>query len=298
MRFTGAFHLLEFEFIGPDNYGPPDQLIQQHDDGDHGRKAPQDGARIAMAGGRLQKGAQAGQTKVPRTEHEHFASHQKKPSAGNGHHGVPNEANGGKGQVELDKALPSAEAVDDGGFAQFARLGFERGVKAEGDVPDLPGEDQQDGAQLNANLAVRKNSHHGQHHTGQKTEHWDGLQNIQQGNHDDFGAARLCGDITVRQSEEQAEQIRDGDTHEGVEGVQRKDSWILRDLRLRGNGTEPGTADGVYTVDGGKNKKKNRDVDEESEIPPRAGGPPLRGRNGRRGLRGAGGKGQGKLKPR
>ncbi len=195
----------------------------------------------------------------------------------------------GKRKIELDEALPTAEAEDLGGFFQLARFGFQGRVKTEGDVPDLSGENQKDGAELRADLAVRKNRNHGQHDTGKKAEHRNGLQNIQQRDHHHFRAARIGGDVAVGEREKQAEKIGDGDAHHGVERVERKHAWILGDLRLRLDGPEPGTADGVHAVDSGENKKKNGDVDQESEIPMRAGGTPLRRRNRRGGLRGSGG---------
>src|SRR2546422_4752436 len=36
-------------------------------------------------------------------EHEHLASHQKKPATGNGHHGVPNEPDRGKREVRSEE---------------------------------------------------------------------------------------------------------------------------------------------------------------------------------------------------
>ena len=78
-----------------------------------------------MAGGGLQKRAKAGQAKIARPEHEHFASHQKEPATGHGHHGIPNETNGGKRQIEFDETLPTAEAINGGGFFQFTRLRFQ-----------------------------------------------------------------------------------------------------------------------------------------------------------------------------
>src|SRR5256885_13228977 len=58
--------------------------------------------------------------KVAIAENEHLACHKKKPAAGDGHHGIPDQADGGKGKVELGEALPAAETIDDRGFVEFA----------------------------------------------------------------------------------------------------------------------------------------------------------------------------------
>ncbi len=39
MRHVCAFHLLDFELLRPGDHGPPDELIQQHNDSDHGENA-------------------------------------------------------------------------------------------------------------------------------------------------------------------------------------------------------------------------------------------------------------------
>jgi hypothetical protein len=58
-------------------------------------------------------------------EDEHFAGHQKKPAAGDGHHGIPDQTNGGKRKVKFGETLPAAETIDDRGFVEFARNGFQ-----------------------------------------------------------------------------------------------------------------------------------------------------------------------------
>ena len=115
------------------------------------------------------------------------------------------------------------------------------------------------------------------------------MQNVEKRNHENFRAARIRGDVSVSEREKKAEHVGDSHSHQGVEGVQRQNTRVLRDFRLRVHGAEPGTADGVDAVDCDKNKKKYGDVDEKSEAPARAGGAPLRRRNGRGELRFGGG---------
>ena len=112
-----AFDLLEFEFIRPGDDRPPDQLIEKNDDGDHGGESPKNRARIAVARGGLQKRAEAWQAEIAIAENKHFAGHQEEPAAGDGHHRVPDEADGGVRQIQLDESLPAAEAVNNGRFS-------------------------------------------------------------------------------------------------------------------------------------------------------------------------------------
>src|SRR5260370_1548455 len=245
LRGAGTFDLFELEFVRPNDDGPPNELIEENDDGDHRGDAPQNRARVAMARRRLKKRAKAEEAKVAIAEHEHLAGHEKKPATGDGHHGIPDEADGGEGKVELGEALPAAEAINNRGFVEFARNGLERGIKTEGDVPDLARKDEQNGTELHAELAVRKNRHHGEHDSRQEAEHGDGLENIQQRNHDDFGAPGAGRDVAVGESKNQAQHIRDADSNEGVQSVEREDPGILRNLDVGMNGAEPGTADGV-----------------------------------------------------
>src|SRR5229473_4417489 len=210
LRSAGTFNLFELEFVRPNDDGPPYELIEKNDDGDHRGDAPKNRARVAMTRGRLKKRAKAGEAKVAIAEDEHFAGHEKKPAAGDGHHGIPDEADGGKGKVELGEALPAAETVDDRDFFELARDGLQRRVETESDVPDLAREDEQDGAELDAELAVRKDRDHGEH-----------------------------------DSRHQAECVSDADSKERVKSVEREDAGILRNLDVRMDGAEPGAADRI-----------------------------------------------------
>ena len=186
-RRLGGFHLLELELLAPGDDGTPDHLVHQHDHRDHDGQAPQDGARVPGIGRGLQVGAQPGKAKVAIAQHEHFAGHQEEPSAGHRHHGIPDQSDGRVGQFQLPEALPPAQAVDLRRFQHFARNVLQRGVEAEGHVPDLAGEDQQNGPELHAQLPGGEQRHHGHHHAGQKTQDGNGLQRVQQRNQEALG---------------------------------------------------------------------------------------------------------------
>ena len=114
---------------------------------------PQTIARIVARIGRgLQIRAQAGQAKVAIPQHEHLARHQKEPAARHRHHGVPDQPDGGVGQLQLHELLPPAQAVHPRSLQHFARNILDGRVHAEGHVPHLPGEDQQDRPELHAQL--------------------------------------------------------------------------------------------------------------------------------------------------
>src|SRR5882762_6691552 len=254
LRGAGTFDLFELELVRPNDDGPPNELVEENDDGDHGGDAPENRAGVAIACRRLKKRAEAGEAKVAIAEDEHLACHKKKPAAGDGHHGIPDEADGGKGKVELGEALPAAEPVDDRGFLEFAWNSLQRRIKTKGDVPDLACKDEQNGAELDAELAVRKDRDHGKHDSRQETEHGDGLENIQQRNHDDFGAPGAGGDIAIGESKNQAERISRADSNERVKGIEWQVVRILRNLDVGMDGTEPGAADGIDTKNRGADK--------------------------------------------
>src|SRR5580704_6629546 len=120
-----AFNLLELELVAPGNEGTPDKLVGSDDDQDHYRQTPGDGDAIASVGGGLKVGAEAGKAEVTRTEVEHLARHKEEPCAGDGHDGVPDETDGGVGQLQLEKPLDAREAIDSGRFHQFLRDALE-----------------------------------------------------------------------------------------------------------------------------------------------------------------------------
>ena len=188
-RRVRRFHLLELELLAPGDHRTPDRLVHHHDHRDHGPHAPQDRPRIARIGRGLQVRAQAGKPQVAVVEHEHLARHQEEPASRHRHHGVPHQADGAVWQFELHQALPPGKPVDLARLQHLARNALHGGVHAEGHVPDLPGEDQQDRAHLHAQLAGGKQRRHGHHHARQKAEHGDGLQRVEQRDHHPLGLA-------------------------------------------------------------------------------------------------------------
>ena len=238
-RKIGGFYLLEFEFFSPGDYGAPDELVHQHDHPDHAQQAGNDGTSVAVVGGGLQVGTKAGQTQVPIAEDEHLAGHQKKPAAGDGHHRVPHQADGGIGQFHLDEALPPTPAVNFRGFLHLARNVFERGVETEGHVPNLAGKNQKDRTELDAQLARWKQGNHGHHYRRKKTEDRDGLQGVQKREHVALGAGVVSGDVTVDEGEGQAEHIRNGDAQDGKHRVLRQHPRAQADFGALGDRSHP-----------------------------------------------------------
>ena len=117
---------------------------------------------------------------------------RKNQRSGDRHHGIPNQADGGEWQFDLKKTLPPVKTVNRGGLAHLARNALQRGVKTKCHVPDLSCENEQNSAQFDAQLASRKKRSHGQHHSGKKAQYWNGLQNIEQRNHETLGARRYA----------------------------------------------------------------------------------------------------------
>src|SRR5713101_3012047 len=234
---------------------------------------------------------------VTLAQHEHFAGHEKEPATGHGHHGIPNETNGGKREIQLSEALPATEAVDGGRLMEIARNSFQRRIKAESDVPDLAGEDQQDGTEFDAKLAVREQGHHGQHHSGKKTEHGNGLQDVEQRNQDHFGAPRTGGQVPIAQSKNETEGVSHADAHQRIKSVERKVARILRNPHLGMDRPKPSAPDRVNPKNHGKDKKKNGNVDQESPARAQPRGP-LYSRRKRREMHGGKhGCGHGGVKP-
>ncbi len=60
----------------------------------------------------LQVGAEAGQTEVAVLKDEHLTEHEGEPALGDGDHGVPDQSDGAERKLQLEEALPAAEAVD------------------------------------------------------------------------------------------------------------------------------------------------------------------------------------------
>ncbi len=209
LRSVGAFDLRDLELLRPGNHRTPDKLVEQHDDRNHGGDSPQDRRRVSGTGGGLEGRSQAGQAEIARTQHEHFAGHQKKPATGDRHHGVPDQADGGIRQFHLNEALPPAEAIDLCRFAHLVRNALERSVKAEGHVPHLAGKDEQDCPRFDPQLPAGKQGHHGQHDARKEAEYGNGLQNVEQRDHEPLSPWVVRRDVAVDEREGKAQHIGD-----------------------------------------------------------------------------------------
>ena len=216
-----------------------------------------------MVGGGLQVGTEAGQTQVAIAEDEHLAGHQKKPAAGDRHHRVPHQADGGVGQFHLDEALPPTPAVNLRGFLHLARNAFERGVETEGHVPNLPGKNQKDRTEFDAKLARWKQRHHGHHYRRKKTEDRDGLQGIQKRKHVALGAGVVSGDVTVDEGESQAEHIRNGDAQYGKHRVLRQHPRTQADFGALGDRSHPVVGEREQRVEKREARQDYRKVGEQ-----------------------------------
>src|SRR5271169_38973 len=59
-----ALDLLHFEFFSPSDHGTPHELVDQHNHGDHGENAEENGASVSVIGSSLQIRAETGQAEV------------------------------------------------------------------------------------------------------------------------------------------------------------------------------------------------------------------------------------------
>ncbi len=148
--------------------------------------------------------------------------------------------------------------------------------KAEGNVPNLAGEDEDDRTELDAKLAVGEKRDHGQHHARKKTKNRDGLQNIEERDEDDLRLFGARGNIAIGEREEHAQPVRHAKTHQRIQRVERQSARALRDFDFGGDWSKPGVTNGVDAVDGGKDEKKNKNIDQERPRPARTSGPPDR----------------------
>jgi hypothetical protein len=194
---------------------------------------------------------------------EHLAGHEREPSAGDRHDGVPDEADGGVGELQLDEALERRETVDVGRLDEFARDAFERGVEAEGHVPDGAGEEQDDGAELHADVAGGEEADHGEHDGRQEAEHGDRLHDVERSDHKGFDTLVVGGEVAVADGEEQAEDVGEEDANDRVERVLRQGAGVERDGHLFGGWAGPEHADAHDGVEDGEADGGDADIEEE-----------------------------------
>lgn len=259
----GTFDLLELEAVAPSDEGSPDELVGGDDDGEHDNEAPGDGGPVFGGGGSLKIAAETWKAEISGAEDKHFASDKEEPAAGNRNHAVPDKADGSGGELKLQKALPAGVAVNGRGFDEFVGKAFERGVEGEGHIPDLAGEDEDDGTELQTDLTRGEEGDHGKHDAGQEAENGDGLKDVERGDHDGFEAAAVSGDVAVSNGEDEAEEIGEAHAHEGVEGVAGKGAGRHGEADFRLGLADPEVGDLDDAVEAGEADEGDEDVEDE-----------------------------------
>ncbi len=211
-------HRLQFEAVGPGQQGPPDQLVQRDDDQHQRADPPEDGAGVALIGGFLQVGPQAGEAEVPLSHGENLRGHQEEPAPGPTHHAVPEKTDGRKGKFQYLEAEPAVEAEDGAGLPQFLRDGGQGLVPGEGHIPGLAGEDEDDGGQFGRG-PFRQDGAQAQEDHWQEGEDGHALEDVQQGHQDLLGAAVVGRQAAIDQGEGQGEEVRGGHATDRAERV-------------------------------------------------------------------------------
>ena len=211
--------MFKFEFVGPGDEWAPEELVGGDDDEDDDQDAGREGAHVSGVGGGLEVAAEAGELEAFVAHGEHFAGDEGEPAAGDGDDGVPDEADGGVGHFQLPETLPGGVAVDAGCLEHLFGDGFKGGVEAEGEVPDLAGEDEEDDAEFNAELVAGDKGDHGEDDWREEAEDRDGLEDVEGGDHPGLDAGVVGGDVSVGDGEGKREDVGDADADDGVEGV-------------------------------------------------------------------------------
>jgi len=179
-------------FVRPRNHGAPDQLVKQDNHRDHRSPSPKESLVLSpLLAAVMQERAQPGEGENRGLPKRTFRRPSGKTSRRQTDiHWSSTPGRWWKMAGQAQKPLPASEAVDTGDFLQITRDRFEgKELEAERDVPDLAREYQQNGAQLQADLAPREKRDHGEHHSRKKAQDRDGLQHVQQRHHNDFSAA-------------------------------------------------------------------------------------------------------------
>ncbi len=130
----------------------------------------------------------------------------------------------------------------------------------------MAGKDQQNSAEFNAKLAVREQRYHRQHHAGKETEHRNGLKNIEQGDHETFGAPVVSGDIAVDQSKGQAQYVGDADPQHGEQRIHRQRVRAQIDFNLGRKRSAPIAGQHHHAVKQRQTKSEDGDIGEQRPV--------------------------------
>ena len=175
-------------------------------------------------------------------------------------HAVPNEIDGRERELHVHERLTATETDDRLRFAKISGNGLERGVKAEGHIPNLARENHDDRGQLQTKIAMRKNRDQAQSQDGKKTQDRNTLQNIDHRDENSLGHFGLGCHVSDDDGENEREAISDHPPHSGENRVVRKRLEREIDLRHRRIARAPLVARRDEAIDRRAHQKQDQKI--------------------------------------
>ena len=220
LRPLDAPALVDEEALGPGHDGFPEKLVQHDHDGEHGQDGVDLGHHVALLRGGGHVGPEPGQPEIlALPEGEGLAGHEEEPAVGHAHHGVPDQVRGREGDLQPAQALDPGQAVGPRDFVEAVRQRLQPLVEGEGEIPGLAGDDEDDGGQFQARVAVWEEAHHGQQDHGQEGQEGDALEDVQDGDEDPLRKGILGRPVGHGQAEADGDPQRHGSPHQRKKGV-------------------------------------------------------------------------------
>lgn len=231
---------------------PPDEDVHGHYHCHQGANGGHGAAQQTLLGGGAAEAAQARQQQAATDD---LGRAQEVPAVGPGHHAVVDQLGDGGRQVQPHVLEPVADTVRLQGFAQELGDGGDRLVDAEGHVPGLAGEDQEDRGQLDARRPAVEEGDEEVHRGREEAQNGHRLQDVQDGQEQPLQAPGEAGGGAVDQSEGQRQQAGRQHPQERAEGVIRQHSRVHRN---RGGG---GVGDDVAAIRGVQERRQDQRKD-------------------------------------
>ena len=220
VAFAGS--LFGAEFLGPNDDRPPQKLVEADDHQRHRQDRPELRGDISLVGRTLHVRADARQSKRFLFQLESFARIEEEPPSRHAHHAVPDEPQCGKGELQLRESIEPREAIDRRHLALFQRDRHQRVVEAEGHVPRLTREDEQDRRNLEADVVRRKQRAEQQQNARHERKHRNRLQNVEHRQQHRRGPLVFRGPVAVDEREPQRQAVSRQPAAQRVERVARQ----------------------------------------------------------------------------
>ena len=234
---VGRVRVAKTETLGPGSQRSPEHNVYPDNQKHHHARGKEQQVDPLLMRGRGSKRAYARQRILALPDREDLGSDEEEPATAETHHAVPDQWESPRRCVELPKPLPPREPHRPRRLVEVPRLRDERLVERERHVPHLAGEDREHGGAFQAEHRAGEQGDPQRQGYRKEAENRNGLQYIEDGDHDPLGAPHTGGNRRIHKRKNNGKGKRDKHSQQRPCGIVGQLRRVGRD---RGRRATPG----------------------------------------------------------